>query len=215
MKYVAYYRVSTEKQGHSGLGLEGQRNEVQKLLNKEKVFREFTEIESGKRKDRPILKQAIELCKQEKATLVIAKLDRLSRNVNFISELMDGGVKFICCDMPTATEFTIHIYSAIAQEERKLISMRTKTALAIKKKQGVKLGKSENFKNEHRLKGVSARVVIAQKNENNIRARAYLTAISGTLQQKANSLNENGFRTSKGKLFTPMQVKRLCDKNNC
>ena len=78
----------------------------------------------------------------------------------------------------------------------------------------MRLGKSENFKNEHRLKGVSVRVLMAQKNENNIRAKAYLTAISGTLQQKANCLNKNGFRTSKGKLFTPMQVKRLCDKIN-
>lgn len=209
MKYVAYYRVSTDKQGQSGLGLNGQRAEVLRFIEPEKIFKEFTEIESGKKKDRPILKEAIELCKSESATLVIAKLDRLSRNVNFISQLMESGIKFVCCDMPTATEFTIHIYSAMAQQERKLISERTHKALQQLKEKGVKLGNPQNLTKEARNKGVEVRVKIAQENENNIRAKAYLKAINGTLQQKADLLNENGFRTSKGKLFTPMQVKRL------
>jgi DNA invertase Pin-like site-specific DNA recombinase len=209
MKYVAYYRVSTDKQGQSGLGLDGQDVTVKNHIDPEKIYREFTEIESGKKNDRPILKQAIELCKSENATLVIAKLDRLSRNVYFISQLMESGIKFICCDMPTATDFTIHIYSAMAQEERRLISKRTKDALEELQKRGVKLGNPQNLTSEARNKGVEVRVKIAQENENNIRAKAYLKAINGTLQQKAILLNENGFRTSKGKLFTPMQVKRL------
>ncbi len=132
MKFIAYYRVSTEKQGASGLGLEAQREAVINHIKPENIFKEFTEIESGRKKDRPILLQAIQLCKEHEGTLVIAKLDRLARNVAFVSTLLESGIKFVCCDMPTANELTIHIYSAIAQDEAKRISQRTKEALAIK-----------------------------------------------------------------------------------
>jgi DNA invertase Pin-like site-specific DNA recombinase len=209
MKYISYYRVSTEKQGASGLGLEAQREAVINFIKPENIYQEFTEIESGRKKERPILKRAIELCKISGATLVIAKLDRLARNVSFVSALLESGVKFVCCDMPTANELTIHIYSAIAQDEAKRISQRTKDALAIKKAQGFKLGSPNNLTNEARIKGAKIRIEKANNNHNNIRAKAFLNALNGTLQEKANILNENGFRTSRNKLFTPMQIKRL------
>ena len=209
MKYISYYRVSTEKQGASGLGLEAQREAVINFIKPENIYLEFTEIESGRKKERPILKQAIETCKIMNATLVIAKLDRLARNVSFVSALLDSGIKFICCDMPTANELTIHIYSAIAQDEAKRISQRTKDALAIKKAQGFKLGNPQNLTSKARIKSIETRKAKANNNENNIRAKAFLKALNGTLQEKANILNENGFRTSKEKLFNPMQVKRL------
>ena len=209
MKCIAYYRVSTDKQGQSGVGVEAQRTAEMNYIKPDNIYKEFTEIESGKKKDRPILLKAIQLCKDEDATLVIAKLDRLARNVSFVSALLESGVKFVCCDMPSANELTINIYSAIAQDEAKRISQRTKEALAVKKAQGFKLGNPQNFTNESRLKGVEARVKKSKENENNIRAKAYLKAINGTLQQKADELNKNKYRTSKGKLFTPMQVSRL------
>ncbi|MEY3824529.1 MAG: hypothetical protein RLZZ13_451 [Pseudomonadota bacterium] len=212
MKYISYYRVSTEKQGASGLGLEAQRKAVIDFIKPENIGLEFTEIESGRKKERPILKQAIETCKIMNATLVIAKLDRLARNVSFVSALLDSGIKFVCCDMPTANELTIHIYSAIAQDEAKRISQRTKDALAVKKAQGFKLGNPQNLTENARIKSIETRIKKANSNPNNLRAKAFLNALNGTLQDKANILNENGFRTSTNKMFSPMQVKRLMSK---
>jgi DNA invertase Pin-like site-specific DNA recombinase len=212
MKYISYYRVSTEKQNASGLGLEAQRKAVIDFIKPENIFQEFTEIESGRKKDRPILKRAIQMCKDMDATLVIAKLDRLARNVNFVSALLDSGIKFVCCDMPTANELTIHIYSAIAQDEAKRISQRTKDALAVKKAQGFKLGNPQNLTQDARIKSLQTRKAKANSNPNNLRAKAFLSALNGTLQEKANILNENGFRTSTNKMFSPMQVKRLMSK---
>ncbi len=131
--FVCYYRVSTQKQGQSGLGLEGQRVTVQKFCAEGRIIGEFTDVESGKKDNRPELLKAIDAAKQHGATLVIAKLDRLSRNLTFISSLMDSGAKFVCCDMPQANEFTIHIFAALAQQERKMISERTKAGLAAKR----------------------------------------------------------------------------------
>lgn len=209
MKYISYYRVSTEKQGLSGLGLEAQRQAVLNYIKPENIFKEFTEIESGRKKHRPVLIEALQLCKETNGTLVIAKLDRLARNVAFVSTLLESGVKFLCCDMPTANELTIHIYSAIAQDEAKRISERTKSALAIKKAQGYKLGNPQNLSIEARIKGANTMKLKSIENENNQRAKAFLIHLKGTLNEKANELNNNGFRTSKNKLFTPMQVKRL------
>jgi len=209
MKYIAYYRVSTEKQGTSGLGLEAQREAVLNYIKPENIHTEFTEVESGRLKYRPILHEALKLCKKTGGTLVIAKLDRLARNVAFVSELLESGVKFVCCDMPNANELTIHIYSAMAQDEAKRISTRTKEALAVKKAQGYKLGNPQNLTTEAQLKGVQSIKLKAQSNLNNQRAKAYLVGLTGTLQSKAEQLNRNGFRTSTGKEFTPMQVRRL------
>lgn len=215
MKYVAYYRVSTQKQGVSGLGLEAQKQVVTNFVKPENIYKEFTEIESGRKSDklRPVLKQALQLCKQEGATLVIAKLDRLARNVAFISYLIESKVKFTAVDMPEANELTIHILSAIAQNEAKLISERTKSALQIKKQQGCILG-TNNLTSDGRAKAIETNKKKAIENENNQRAKAFIKLLDGSLYYKANELNKNGFRTSKGGLFKPTQVKRLIDQTN-
>jgi DNA invertase Pin-like site-specific DNA recombinase len=145
-KFVAYFRVSTDRQGKSGLGLEAQRETVMNYLNggNWSLVGEFTEIESGKRSDRPELEKALAACKKQKAKLVIAKLDRLSRNLAFIATLMESGVQFVAADMPEANELTVPIMAAMAQYEGKQISKRTKDALAAAKKRGVRLGNPEH-----------------------------------------------------------------------
>jgi DNA invertase Pin-like site-specific DNA recombinase len=141
-KAVPYYRVSTERQGHSRLGLEAQQKSVHDfaLSNNFKLMGEYTEIESGKKSKRPVLLQAIEKCKREKAILLIAKLDRLGRNVAFISHLMESDVDFKAVDNPYANKFIVHIMAAVAEFERDLISTRTKEALQAAKKRGTQLG---------------------------------------------------------------------------
>lgn len=151
-KAVAYYRVSTDKQGKSGLGMEAQRTAVESLCAArawQLIAPPFEEVESGKRDDRPELLKAIERCRQTGATLVIAKLDRLSRNAAFLLTLRDSGVKFIAADMPDANELTVGIMALVAQQERETISQRTKDALAAAKARGTRLGNPrgvESFK---------------------------------------------------------------------
>lgn len=139
---VPYYRVSTERQGQSGLGLEAQQKAVIDFAkaNGFLLVHEYTEIESGKRSQRPILQQALAYCRQHKVMLLIAKLDRLGRNVAFISALMESEVDFIAVDNPSANKLIVHIMAAFAEHERDLISQRTKDALQMAKKRGVKLG---------------------------------------------------------------------------
>jgi DNA invertase Pin-like site-specific DNA recombinase len=141
-RFVAYYRVSTDRQGQSGLGLEAQRKAVADYLNGGawELVNEFTEIESGKKSDRPELTLAIEACRRHKARLVIAKLDRLSRNLAFIATLMESGVEFVAADMPFANKLTIHILAAVAEHEREALSDRTRAALAAAKARGTRLG---------------------------------------------------------------------------
>lgn len=141
--FIAYYRVSTIRQGESGLGLEAQQKAVADHLNGGdwKIIAEYTEIESGKRNDRPKLAEAIALCKKHKATLIIAKLDRLARNVHFISGLMESGVEFVATDNPNANRLMLHMLAAFAEHEREQISKRTKDALQAAKARGVQLGK--------------------------------------------------------------------------
>ena len=142
-KFVAYYRVSTQKQGKSGLGLEAQRESVNSYLNggKWSLVAEMVEIESGKKSsNRPKLAQALSLCRLHKAKLLVAKLDRLSGNVAFISALMESGVQFVAVDLPQANELTVHIMAAMAEYEAKAISARTKAALAAAKARGTVLG---------------------------------------------------------------------------
>ena len=155
MKYVAYYRVSTKKQGVSGLGLEAQKDAVHRYIAPELIDFEFIEIETGtSKKKRPVLAQALELCKKHDATLLIAKLDRLARNVSFVSSLMDSKVKFKAVDFPEANELTIHILSAIAQHEAKIISSRIVDALAVKKRRGETMGNPKNLTYLDRMKGI-------------------------------------------------------------
>jgi DNA invertase Pin-like site-specific DNA recombinase len=141
-RFVSYYRVSTTQQGASGLGLEAQREAVARHVAGAGgvIVAEFQEIESGKRNDRPEIAAALAACRLRRATLVIAKLDRLARNVHFISSLMESGVDFVACDNPHATRLTIHILAAVAEHEREMISQRTIAALAAAKARGVKLG---------------------------------------------------------------------------
>ncbi|MFY7835782.1 MAG: recombinase family protein [Novosphingobium sp.] len=142
MKVVAYYRVSTTGQGRGGLGLDAQRSAVAAYCGSRRceIVGEFTEIESGKVDRRPELTKAMHLAKVTGATLVVAKLDRLSRNVAFLAALQESGAPFVAADLPEANELTIHIMAAVAQAERKAISRRTKEALAMAKAKGVRLG---------------------------------------------------------------------------
>jgi DNA invertase Pin-like site-specific DNA recombinase len=216
MKYVAYYRVSTKKQGVSGLGLEAQKDAVHRYIAPELIDFEFIEIETGtNKKKRPVLAQALELCKKHDATLLIAKLDRLARNVSFVSSLMDSKVKFKAVDFPEANELTIHILSAIAQHEAKIISSRIVDALAVKKRKGETMGNPQNLTYLDRMKGIEVIKNNALTNENNSKATAYVKrAIQTkyTLQGIADELNQAQFKTSKGKGFSPMQVSRLIKK---
>jgi len=141
-KFVAYYRVSTDRQGKSGLGLEAQKSAVRSYLNGGawELVAELVEIESGKRKDRPQISEALRLCRLHGAVLIIAKLDRLARNVAFISSLMEASVEFVAVDFPTANRLTVHILAAVAEHEAQMISERTKAALQAAKARGVKLG---------------------------------------------------------------------------
>src|SRR4051795_2520167 len=141
-KFVAYYRVSTAKQGRSGLGLEAQQEAVRAHLNggSWQLVAEVVEIESGKRNDRPKLAEAMRLCRLHGAMLIIAKLDRLARNVAFVSNLMESGVEFTACDFPQANRLTVHILAAVAEHEAEMISTRTKLALAAAKRKGTVLG---------------------------------------------------------------------------
>src|ERR1700730_9289874 len=141
-KFIAYLRVSTTKQGKSGLGLEAQRKAVTDFLDggKWQLVKEFVEIESGKKADRPQLMKAFQACRVFGAKLVIAKLDRLSRDAYFLLGLEKAGVDFVAADMPTANRLTVGIMAMVADEERRVISARTKAALAAAKRRGVKLG---------------------------------------------------------------------------
>ena len=140
--FVSYLRVSTGRQGQSGLGIEAQRAAVTEYLNggNWQVIKEFVEVESGSRNDRPELAKAMSLCRLRNATLVIAKIDRLSRDAHFLLGLQKSGVRFVAADMPEANEMVVGIMAVVAQAERKMISVRTKSALAAAKARGVKLG---------------------------------------------------------------------------
>lgn len=213
MKYIAYYRVSTKKQGESGLGLKAQKQSVESYLSPEAIDREFIEVESGTSKGyRPKLQEAIQLCNKYDATLVIAKLDRLARNVSFVSSLMDSKVKFLAVDNPHATPLTIHILSAVAQDEAQRISTRIKEGLAQSKKQ---LGNPHHLTQEARLKGVESIKHKARNNPNNRTALAFVKMMNYKemkLREIAQHLNENGFKTSRGKSFTTTHIIRIKQK---
>lgn len=216
MKYITYLRVSTEQQGKSGLGLEAQRSAVSAFVRNNKIIAEFVEIESGKKNIRPELLKAIELAKLEKATLLIAKLDRLSRNAAFIFSLRDSGVKFVCADMPDANFMTIGIFATLAQAEREIISERTRKALQAKKERGEKLGKPENLTREAQIKGAQANRDKAENNPTNQRAKSYALLMRGSgksFSDIARSLNDNGYRTPGGNFWVKGSVYRLLGRN--
>ncbi len=216
MKYIAYYRVSTQKQGKSGLGLEAQKTAVNNFINSDDVLlKQFTDVESGKKNNRPNLLQAIEDCKSHNATLLIAKLDRLSRNAAFIFMLRDTHVKFKAVDLPEASPVTIGIMAVLAQDERERISQRTKAALSELKVKGVKLGSPENLTNYSRSRSIEVRQQNANTNINNRLATALIVSMrkeDKSFTKIANELNASGFKTRRSCEFSAMTVKRLYDR---
>lgn len=217
--YIAYYRVSRKEQVQSGLGLAAQKSSVEKYVATQdgSILKEFTEIETGTNKKlRVEIHKAIQEAKNNNATLIIAKLDRLSRNVTFISSLLDAGVQFIAVDMPFANNFSIHIFAALAQQEASLISLRTTAALAELKKKGVVLGKPENLTIEARQRGVEVIKANAQNNDRNRQALSVIGSCmerSMTYREIANHLNELNFKTRYGKQFLPSTVHQLFNKS--
>ena len=211
--YVAYYRVSTQKQGQSGLGLSAQKKMVVDFCKGGELLAEFTDVESGKNNNRPELSKAITLTKSKGALLVIAKLDRLSRNVYFISSLLESGVQFKALDIPVADHFTVHLFAALAEKERKMISERTKAALAAKKERGFKLGSPyPTLTDEIRKKGTATLMENARKDEHSLRATTVIKLLrknGASFRAIAAELNKVGFLTRYGKSFHPMGVKRL------
>jgi DNA invertase Pin-like site-specific DNA recombinase len=214
---IAYYRVSTQKQGQSGLGLEAQKTSVMKFAQARGlgIAAEYTEVETGTRKrHRPELELALMEARARGAVLLIAKLDRLARNVAFISALMDSGVDFIAVDMPQANKLTIHILAAVAENEAELISQRTKAALAAAKARGVKLGTPENLTPEASQKGGAVLRDRARKAYKETAYTIKLQRSAGLSYNKiAKGLNEEGLKTRTGRPFTAMTVWRIDQRN--
>jgi DNA invertase Pin-like site-specific DNA recombinase len=213
MRYVAYFRVSTARQGQSGLGLEAQKAAVQRFLPSDAVrVAEFVEIESGRRNARPQLQAAIAHVQRTDAVLLVAKLDRLARNVAFLATLMESRVRFQAVDLPAADEFTLHILAAVAQKEATATSTRTRDALAAKKARGFQLGTPANLTPAARQKALESLQANAQANLNNRQAAqlaGLLRATGASLRAIADQLNRSGYRTRRGKAFHPMGVQRL------
>lgn len=217
--YIAYLRVSTKGQERSGLGLEAQRAIIKHFTDLEHstIVHEVLEAESGKDIDnRPKLNNAIQECETMGYSLIVAKLDRLSRNVEHIFHIHNRlGNLFRSCDLPTTDSLTLSIFAGLAQREREIISIRTKQALAAKKARGEKLG---TIKNLNRFGRVAGNKAIKEKAINkNQMAKSFINKCNGmTLEAIATELNINGFRTSQGKKFHKTSVKRLretiCDK---
>src|SRR5450759_963133 len=216
-RFVAYYRVSTQGQGRSGLGLEAQRKAVGDFLDGGhwKLIAEFTEIESGKRSDRPKLAEAMRAAKRHKATLVIAKLDRLARSVAFISEIMESKIDFVAVDMPMANRLTVHILAAVAEHEREMISQRTKSALAAAKARGTLLGNRTNIEVAQRNSRAVRSKASAQFVQNAIPVIKQIQATGLTsLREVAGALNARGIRSARGGEWQPTQVKRVLERAN-
>jgi len=211
---VVYYRVSTDKQGESKLGLEAQKNSVEGFCRSRgmEITMEFTDVESGKVSTRKGLGEAIAETKRIDGVLVIAKLDRLSRNFMFIMALKESGVEFVACDMPDANTLTIGIMALMAQQERELISERTSAAIQAKLRRGEKWGNPQCLTQDGRKKGWESIRQKRLENENNRRAAELVETLAQqklTLQEIAERLNRSGFRTSKGCQFQPTTVMRL------
>lgn len=218
-RYIAYYRVSTAKQGLSGLGLEAQQKAVESFINNSdsRLLKEFTEIESGRKSDRIQLAEALAACELHQATLVIAKLDRLARNATFLLNLQDSGVDFVCCDMPNANRLTIGILAMVAEEEAKAISRRTKEALKAAKARGVKLGTagSNNLKNRKlgSQRGMATRMSNAQAQADRLGLTIRPLVDQGlSLRAIASHLNDAVIPTARGGSWSATQVKRVVDR---
>lgn len=214
INFVAYYRVSTQKQGLYGLGMDAQQAAVSAYTSGRGVLlAAFTEVESGKKSDRPELHKAIRLAQKEKAMLIVAKLDRLARNVAFISNLMESGVEFTALDCPQANRFTIHVLAAVAEHEREMISARTKAALAIAKARGVRLGNPRLLARDPDAVGAAARAIREQAAR---RAHDLAPVIHGiqragvtTYAGIAEALNNRGIKSMRGGEWHATTARRL------
>src|ERR1700754_1165571 len=206
-KFVAYFRVSTERQGKSGLGLAAQHRKISEFVTGAgTLIAEFCDVQSGKDDSRVELQRAIQLARREEAKIVIARLDRFSRRVSFIASILEQGIGLVCAEMPNATDFQLHIFAALAQEERRLISERTKAALAEAKRRGKILG--SNGKN------------LAAKNRNaadefasQLRAKLDADTLGRSYSEIARCLNDAGVLTSTGRKFYPQTVKNYLTRN--
>ena len=216
MNYICYYRVSTKAQGRSGLGLSDQQTIVSRYLREgDQITAEYTEIESGRKSERPKLQEAIRACQQHKAKLLIAKLDRLSRNVAFVMTLRDSGVDFVACDLPDANTLTVGMMVTFAQYEAERTSERTRAALAQKKAQGFKLGNPENLTLQAIQKGEEIRVTNALTHKANVQATelAILYRNKGmTYAEIADKLNQTHYQTRRNKQFDGKAVYRLLQR---
>jgi len=213
-KFVAYYRVSTYKQGISGLGMDSQKQAVANYLNggSWNLLAEFAEVETGRRNDRQEMAKAVALCRKEGATLLIAKLDRLARNAAFLLNLRDSGVNFVATEMPHADRFTVGVMALVAEKEAEMISQRTKDGLAAAKRRGIKLG------NPH-----PAQALKVAQTANLARADAYAQSLLPvieeiraahvtTLRKIAQCLNARGFKTPNNKAFKAQSIKNLLER---
>ena len=214
-KFVAYLRVSTAKQGRSGLGLEAQQESVRRFVRERGgriLTPEYVEVETGKRNDRPELQKALKRCRATGATLVVAKLDRLSRNAAFLMTLRDSGVSFVAADLPEANTMTVGVMAVVAQHEREAISARTKVALAAAKARGKALGgrrKGAADISRYQRQGVEAAKAKAAARLSDVADSLQELADEGlSLNAIARQLNEQGIVASRGGNWTATGVKR-------
>jgi DNA invertase Pin-like site-specific DNA recombinase len=211
-KYVAYYRVNAKCQEQRALDLHAQEERIQGFISNEDLIKNFTDVESGSKRSRHELDKAIAFCKKESAVLLIAKLDRLSRDISFISKLQDSGVHFKACDLPDFNTRTIGLFTSFAQYESEKISKRTSAALQAKLKRDGKWWGVINSTDESRKKGTETIRRAAHSNENNQRAMAFIAMMlpkRWTLSKMADELNMNDYKTRGGKNFRAEQVRRL------
>ena len=214
--YVAYYRVSTQRQGQSGLGLEAQQSAVKTFIKDAELVAEFTEVESGRKNDRPQLAAALALAKSKKATFVIAKLDRLARNVHFISGLLESGVQFVAADMPEADRTFLQMAAVFAEWEARKISERTKAALQAAKARGTKLGSpcldvAAKRGTEAILAKADAFAILVAPS-----LKEVVSKVGTNLRDVAHGLQDRGIKTAKGNIqWHPAQVGKLLRRVKC
>jgi DNA invertase Pin-like site-specific DNA recombinase len=220
MLFVTYLRVSTERQGQSGLGLEAQRAAVAAhVLGRGEVVAEFVEIESGKRADRPQLALALAEAKRAGAVLLIAKLDRLARNVAFISNLLESGVEVTAADMPEANRFMLHVMAAVAEHEGQAISERTKAALAAAKARGIKLGWAMPERRQEQRRALANSVAARTANADTFAANVLpvIRSLQGqglSLHGIAKALNQRGIKTARDGQWYATTVRNILARDS-
>lgn len=217
-KWISYLRVSTDRQGKSGLGIEAQRNGVAEYLNggSWSLVKEFVEVESGKRTDRPMLAEAVKACRVYGAKLVIAKLDRLSRDAHFLLGLEKAGVDFVAADMPNANRLTVGIMAMVAEEERRMISRRTKDALAAAKRRGTKLGGDRGIVPSNEARAMATDTLQARANARAMDLAPIISELQRagktSLRAVAKGLNDAGISTPRNSKWSAVQVQRLLER---